>query len=240
MKQYEAVIEVMKINGGFATLGWLYQNALKVEGVEWGTKTPFATIRRIVQNDKLFFKIRPGLWALKEYKDKIPFAVASKKTAPENQEFSHSYYQGLLVEIGNMKGFHTAVPNQDKNRFFLNKPLSSIVTTDSFYRFTYDGIVQRAQTIDVVWFNERQLPNSVFEVEHTTDIQNSLLKYLELQDFNIEFKIVADEVRKSEFQKKIAYEAFRPIKEKVKFIGYQTVSDVHTKTSELKLSENNW
>jgi hypothetical protein len=40
MKQYEAVIEVMKINGGFATLGWLYQNALKVEGVEWGTKTP--------------------------------------------------------------------------------------------------------------------------------------------------------------------------------------------------------
>lgn len=240
MKQYEAVIEIMKINGGFATLGWLYQNALKVEGVKWGTKTPFATIRRIVQNDKLFFKIRPGLWALKEYKDKIPFAIASKKTAPENQEFNHTYYQGLLVEIGNLKGFKTAVPNQDKNKLFLSNPLSNIITVDSFYRFTYENIVQRARTIDVVWFNERQLPDSTFEVEHSTDIQNSLLKFMELQDFIINFKIVADEMRRSEFQKKLAYSAFSKIKKSVKFISYQMVSDMHTKTCELKVIENNW
>ena len=60
MKQYDAVIRVMEENGGYATLGFLNQRALKVEGCEWKTKTPFASIRRIVQDDRFFFKIRPG------------------------------------------------------------------------------------------------------------------------------------------------------------------------------------
>ena len=56
MKQHEAVIQVMKENGGFATLGYLYQNVLKIKDCIWETKTPFATIRRIVQDDRFFFK----------------------------------------------------------------------------------------------------------------------------------------------------------------------------------------
>jgi hypothetical protein len=242
MKQYEAVISAMKENGGYATLGHLYEHVRKIDGVIWKTKTPFASIRRIVQDERFFFKIRPGLWALNDMKGKLPFAVFGKKdkTKSNEAEFSHSYYQGLLVEIGNMKGFRTTVPNQDKNRKFLEKPLVDLVTADSFYPFTYDKIVQRAQTIDVVWFNERKLPSSVFEVEHSTDIQNSLLKFVELQDFRIEFKVVADEVRRSEFEKKLCFEAFRPLEGRVNFISYQTVSEMHTKSHELKLIAKNW
>lgn len=62
MYQYEAVEQVMQENGGYATLKHLYDNAPHVDGSEWGTKTPNASIRRIVQNRDLFFKIRPGLW----------------------------------------------------------------------------------------------------------------------------------------------------------------------------------
>lgn len=58
MKQYDAVIKVMEENGGFATLKYLNENVLKVHGVEWKTKTPFASIRRIVQDYKFFFKIK--------------------------------------------------------------------------------------------------------------------------------------------------------------------------------------
>jgi hypothetical protein len=61
MKQYEAVIKIMEENGGYATLGFLYQNVMKVPGVEWRTKTSFASIRRIVQDERFFFKIKPGL-----------------------------------------------------------------------------------------------------------------------------------------------------------------------------------
>lgn len=50
MKQHEAVIKIMEESGGYATLGYLNQEVLKVPDVIWNTKTPFASIRRIVQN----------------------------------------------------------------------------------------------------------------------------------------------------------------------------------------------
>ena len=94
MNQREAVIFVMKENGGYATLGHLYEHALKVAGVEWKTKTPFASIRRIVQNDKYFFKIKPGLWALNEFKDKIPFVAETQKIGRGPGIFQHHWIFG--------------------------------------------------------------------------------------------------------------------------------------------------
>lgn len=235
MKQYEAVIEIMKSNEGYATLGQLYGEVLKLTGVDWKTKTPFASIRRIVQDQRFFFKIRPGLWALKECRHKIPAHILSEAKEPKKQEYTHCYYQGLLVEIGNLRQFHTFVPNQDKNRKFLNKSLSELATITSIYSFSYSNLVKRAQTIDVVWFNDRKMPDSFFEVEHSTDIQNSLLKFLDLRDFNVNFRIVADKKRKREYESKLSYSAFKPISEKVKFLDYETVSELHSKSIELNL-----
>ena len=150
-KQYEAVIEVMKENGGFATLGQLYQQVLKVPNVEWRTKTPFASIRRIVQDSRFFFKIKPGLWVIKELQDKLP--------------------QELL--------------RQSK-----------------------------------------------------TNIQNSLVKFVELQDFYSNFFIIADKVRQSEFHSKILLSAFKPIVPRIKFVNYEQVSAWHTKIFEISTIEN--
>lgn len=160
MKQYEAVKKVMEENGGYATLGFLNQRVLKVEGCKWETKSPFASIRRIVQDDRLFFKIRPGLWALNTYKNKLPQEILPTKDQPKakQEEYSHTYYQGLLVELGNFKQFKTFVPNQDKNKLYLGKKLSEITTVPEIYKFSYDRIVQKAKTIDVAWFNERDMP----------------------------------------------------------------------------------
>jgi len=240
MKQYEAVIEALKKNGGYGTLGWLYKAVLEIKGVEWKTKTPFASIRRIVQDERFFFRIQPGLWALHEFKNRIPFKVDTKKKSSGIEQFSHTYYQGLLVEIGNLNRFETFVPNQDKNRRFLEKPLSELTSLAECYHFTYENLVRRAQTIDVVWFNERKFPNSFFEVEHSTDIQNSLLKYFELQDFNVEFRIVADKARLKEFETKLTYSAFRPIAHRIKFLSYESVSEMHSKTIEMCLARKAW
>lgn len=234
MKQHEAVIKVMEENGGYATLGFLNQNVLKVEGCKWETKTPFASIRRIVQDERFFFKILPGLWALKTYKDKLPPEILPVKDQPKakKEEYSHTYYQGLLVEIGNFKEYKTFVPNQDKNKLYLGKKLSEIVTVSSIYKFSYDTMVRAAQTIDVMWFNERNMPANLFEVEHSTPIQNSLLKFVELQDFYTNFCIVADEVRRKEFQTKLSLVAFKPINKRVGFWSYDDVAELHSRTSE--------
>ncbi len=232
MKQHEQVIEVMRKNGGYATLGFLNQ---KVDVSDWKSKTPFASIRRIVQDERFFFKIKPGLWALKEFEKDVlrKFQIQDTSKKDSQEIFNHSYYQGLLLEIGNLKGYKTYIPPQDKNKMFLEKPLGSISKMDSILEFSYPEIVGRAKTIDVIWFNERKMPYSFFEVEYLGDIQNSLLKFNDLQDFYSNFYIVSAIERKREFDSKIEYGAFKEIKKRVTFIDYDFVSNLHTKSFEL-------
>lgn len=230
MKQYEQVIKTMEANGGFSTLALLYQ---KVDVASWKTKTPFASIRRIVQDERFFFKIKPGLWALNSSKnDVLKKLNIEKHNEKGTEEFNHSYYQGLLVEIGNIEGYGTFVPYQDKNKKYLTRPLQDFISIREFYSFSYDNIIRKAITIDVSWFNERKFPASLFEVEHSTDIHNSLLKFLELQDFNTNFNIVADKAREKEFLDKINSVAFNPIRERVNFLNYDRLSTYHAKVFE--------
>ena len=227
----------MKQNGGYATLGFLNQEVLKVAGPVWKTKTPFASIRRIVQDPRFFFKIRPGLWALNEYKDKLPFEVQPPKGTPQQDiiELTHSYYQGLLIEIGNLNNLQTAIPAQDKNKLFLpGRKLGDIATIKDFHKFSYENLVRRAQTIDVTWFNNRNMPDSFFEVEHKTDFINSLLKFVDLRDFNVKFMIVANKVREREFNSKLSSEAFQSIKKKVVFLDYDELSEFYSQANEFK------
>ena len=66
--QTQQVIDTLRKQGGYATLGNLYHI---VDTSTWATKTPNESIRRIVQQSPDIFKIQPGLWALEEYRDKV-------------------------------------------------------------------------------------------------------------------------------------------------------------------------
>lgn len=226
MKQNEAVILTLERLGGFATLGQLNQETLKIRDCVWKTKTPFASIRRIVQLDKNIYKIKPGLYGLLKYKKTneergIVSDTSRNKSSKEVIEFNHSYYQGLLVTIGNLKGLKTFVPNQDKNKMFINNLLGEVRTLTSLPKFSYDIFVSRSSTIDVIWFNERVMPHTFFEVEHSTNIQNSLLKFNDLQDFSSRMIIVADISRKNEYENKIRYSSFKDIIGRIKFLDYE-------------------
>lgn len=240
MRQYEAVVTVMEQNGGYATLGQLYEHAMDVPGCEWKTKTPFASIRRIVQvHPNLFFKVKPGLWALTAWRDRLPDGMQpARRETEECREFSHSYYQGLLVQLGNLQRFETHVPPQDKNRTFLTQgTLGGLSSLHEMHPFSYPRLVACANAVDVVWFNERRMPASLFEIEHSTDMKNSLVKYVELQDFRTDMVIVADERRSRQFEQTLAFEAFRPIRKFVRFLGYQELSDCYTHLVQAKVYE---
>jgi hypothetical protein len=236
MNQREAVIEAMRANGGYATLGELYRKALKIPGVQWETKTPFKSINRIVQNPKYFFRIRPGLWALMEAKDKLP-ADLTQKPKPESD---HTYYQGLLVELGNLRKQQTSVPKQDRRKVFLGKPLGELVTVDEIFPFTYPEIVRRAATVDVIWFNPRKFPSEFIEVENTTGMHDALLKFVTLDAFWSTFRVVAPAVRKSEFESKLAHPSFESVAKRTKFTSYDVVTEMHTKASEAIALEQAW
>ncbi len=230
----------MEQNGGYATLGELYHVVTKMPEWKSDSLTQFANIRRIVQeHPSLFFRLRPGSWGLEAQKEAIGNELALPNYAPleKTQAFSHSYYQGLLVEVGNLKQYETAVPAQDKNQLFLKRKLSEIATLKQPYDFTYTDIMGKAKTVDVSWFNERRFPQEFYEVEHSTDFKTSLLKYLEFQDFRTKFWIVADAVRKSELKDKLTFTAFKPIQDRVKFMDYETLSKLHSALSESAAQE---
>ena len=229
MRQSDAVYTAMQNNGGFATFAQLYAMAPHISGSEWGTKTPFATVRRIVFDDPRFFKITPGLWALEERREEIlqHFEIAPDRPAA-TEAFNHAYYQGLLLEIGSLRRHDTFVPHQDKNHLFLNRTLADIATLSEFHPFTFPEVLRNGRTVDVTWFNERRYPHAFFEVEHSTDIYNSLRKFTAFQDFRVEFHIVADSLRKREFEQKISETAYMPIQKRVKFLDYESLANLHS------------
>ncbi|MCD7745983.1 MAG: hypothetical protein LUI13_12015 [Lachnospiraceae bacterium] len=229
MTQKDYVIDAMRKNGGYATFRQL--NDL-VDVSSWGTKTPFASIRRIVQVNDEFFKIQPGLWALKESEqDVLRKLNITQNNIKSVDAFSHSYYQGIIAEIGNIRNKDTYVPPQDKNKLFLERKLSEVTTIDHIYEFTHPDILKRAKTVDVIWFNERKMPCAFYEVEHSTNIKNSLDKFFELQDFRASFFIVADEERHGQFKDVINYSIYNPIRSLVKFVGYDSLINQYVNES---------
>lgn len=230
MTQAQAVIETIDKLGGIATLSQINQHVFEVEDCLWKTKTPFASVRRIVQQTKGIYKIKPGLYALETHRkqleqDGITVQTEKNKNSEEVKAFNHSYYQGLLLEIGRMRHLDTFVPNQDKSKMFIKTPLGEIRTLQTIPQYSYTDLVERSSTIDVIWFNDHRMPHSFYEIEHSTDIQNSLLKFNDLKDFSARMVIVADEKRHAEFGSKMNYVAFNVLREnkRVAFLSYESL-----------------
>lgn len=87
--------------------------------------------------------------------------------------------------------------------------------------FSHPNIVKRSGTIDVIWFNERKVPNGFFEIERSRDIQNSLLRFKDLQDFGARMLIVSSGKAKKEFESKIRYSSsFEAISKRAYFLSF--------------------
>lgn len=230
MTQEQQVIETLRNQGGYATLRRLNE---VIDFSTWKTKTPEASVRRIVQLSDAFFRIEPGLWALEEARDKVLKRFHIKAGDTHSVEmFSHAYYQGLLIEIGHYKNASTYIPPQDRHRLFLDKELGELTDYKTIPLFTYDNLLRKARTVDVVWFNNRGMPTHFYEVEHTTDIKNSLSKFYELQDFFSSFYIVANVCRENEFKDKISNSQYEKIKNRVSFLSYDRVASYYSTLSQ--------
>jgi hypothetical protein len=228
MKQHEAVIQTMERLGGLTTLAQLYKEVFTEARCSWTTKTPLASVRRIVQTRSEIYKVKPGLYGLvadrKAHEARGIFAeTAATRHQPDEAGFGHTYYQALLLIIGKLKHYDCWAPNQDRNKQVLGSNLGQLRTLNAIPHFSYDTFVNRSATIDVIWFNERQMPQSLFEVEHSTDIQNSLLKFADLRDFSTRMVIVSGKPRRREFDQKLGFTSFREIAGRVSFLEYDSL-----------------
>lgn len=80
------------------------------------------------------------------------------------------------------------------------------------------------------------MPCGFYEIEHTTNIKNSLNKFYELQDFRAAFFIIADEKRRNYFNDTISSTIYDTIRKNIKFISYENLAKQYLKES-IVLSE---
>ena len=219
----EAIEQAIIQNGYIATLKEIYQIAPTLK--QFNGLTPDRTINERVQRDKRFVKLKPGLYGLKNYLEKLPdeFNPKISKTQADEDKITHAYIQGMLLEIGNINGFKTFAP--DKSGRFTSKKLCDIMTLKEIPKFTYEHILQSTRFIDVIWFNDRNFPNSIFEVENSTNFRNSLVKFVELQDFTTSMIMIApnEKSKINKYNQEIEKSAFAAIKERVKFFNYDKI-----------------
>lgn len=105
MTQAQAVIETIDMLGGIATLNQINQHIFEITDCQWRTKTPFASVRRIVQQTAGIYKIKPGLYALETHRQELEGnGILVQNEHNQDSEvvktFNHAYYQGLLLEMG--------------------------------------------------------------------------------------------------------------------------------------------
>ena len=214
----DAIEKVMLENSYYAPLQLIYKEFEKHR--PFSGLTPLNTIQERVQRDKRFTRIGLGVYALTEHLDKLP-RVIEPKTNVERATHKHAEIQGMIIEIGNMKGFDTYTP--DRGKVFANKELGNIVTLKDFLPFTYDRIIRSVKFVDVAWFNERGFPEKIFEVEDSTDFRGSLVKFAELQDFNTSFNLVASAERKTKYDREVSKTAFANIVGRCHFVNYADI-----------------
>ena len=218
----QAIEKVMLANDYYAPLSLIYKEFEKHR--LFSGKTPHQTIQERVQRDEIFTRIGLGVYALTQHLDKLPQVITPKDKTQKVQQ-QHTYIQGMIIEIGNMRGFDTYT--SDINGIFINKKLGSITTLRKFPSFTYDRILRSARFVDVAWFNQRGFPERIFEVEHSTNFRSSLVKFSELQDFNVNFRLVAPADRETKYHREVSKVAFNGISSRCNFISYPAIEEFY-------------
>ena len=117
----------------------------------------------------------------------------------------HSEIQGMLLEIGNIRGFETYCP--DRSGLFGNRPLGSIASLPKLPLIP--GIPPRvAGKVDVIWFRE-EFPVDAFEVELSTGIWSGLVRLGEFSRLSTHLHVITGDESGSEFDRKIGPYVFR-------------------------------
>ncbi len=124
-----------------------------------------------------------------------------KYSATQNtiEESLHSVIQGRLIQIGNIRGFHTFCPDKSKkfNDIELGK-ISTLTKCPELQFSNYDLL----RKIDVIWFREKGkhlIPENAFEVEMSTGTWSGVGRLSTLIDYhNVGLYIISDTPKKFE------------------------------------------
>jgi len=156
----------------------------------------------------------------------------NEETKNTVEESLHSVIQGRLLEIGNIRGFHTYCP--DKSKTFNEKKLEEIATLNTCPDLQFSDYNLLRQ-IDVIWFVNRGsnfIPEYAFEVELSTGVWSGFGRMATLLDYkNVGFYVISNDERKY----KQVISSFVEYQNRYRFLANNLVGELYS--AELNLKE---
>jgi hypothetical protein len=157
-----------------------------------------------------------------------PYKISTTQNTVE--ESLHSVIQGRLIEIGNIRGFHTFCP--DKSKKFNDVELGKLATLGKCPELQFSNY-NLLRKIDVIWFKEKGkhfIPEKAFEVEISTGTWSGVGRLATLTDYsNVGLYIISDKL--TEFEKVVEALNFN---ERYKHIKSESVGDLYSAEKNLK------
>jgi len=192
MTKVDALVALLKDNGGAASWQYIYGNIEKYYPVAKVSREWKAGLRgvlyREIKNSRNFKRVGFGVYALQEYQEEKAIEDIKKDSVR-----MHSYIEGLLVELGNYEKFGTYCADPTAT-FQANVFINQIATIRDFPEFTYPEINRIARRIDVIWFTSQgyQFPKKAIEVvDSVGTLGESLNRMYQLKDFQTDFLVVS-------------------------------------------------
>ncbi|MDQ1592798.1 MAG: hypothetical protein QOG71_3425 [Pyrinomonadaceae bacterium] len=148
------------------------------------------------------------------------------------EESLHSVVQGRLLEIGNVRGYHTFCPNKSKK--FNGKQLLEIASLPSCPELQFSQYNLLRQ-IDVLWFREKNqnlIPECAFEVELSTGTWSGVGRMATLIDYaNVRLYVISNEQKK--YQQVMT--AFAEFQSRYRHIDTESIGELYA--AELNLRQ---
>lgn len=157
--------------------------------------------------------------------------IIKEETKNTVEESLHSVLQGRLLEIGNIRGYHTYCPDKTKN--FNDKKLEEISTLQICPRLQFSDYNLLRQ-IDVLWFKNRGnnfIPEYAFEVELSTGVWSGVGRMATLLDYkNVGFYVISNDPKK--YRQVIG--SFLEYEDRYKFIANDLLGELYSAEINLK------
>ncbi len=194
MTKVEALLQLMKDNGGLASWQFIYNNLEKYypkikESEEWQAGVR-GTLYREIRSGTNFKKVGIGVFGLIDYDSKVIEEEIKSDTVR-----MHSYIQGVMIELGNYEKYDTYSPDASAI-FQQNIKVGEISSMKDVPQFSYQAIVDIAKRIDVLYFNTTgyQFPRRAIEiVDSIGTLESSLSRVYQLKGFQADFVILTPE-----------------------------------------------
>lgn len=230
MTKVEAIAEVMKANGGIATLSDIYNAITQYYPTAKDSNKWEAGLRgvlyREIRNNRRFKKIGLSIYALTDYQEE-------QKPPKQDAVRMHSFIEGICLELGNFKNYKTYTA--DASMVYRdNLRLGKFTTMHDVPDFSYAEILEEVRRIDVIWFNSKGLPfpQKVFEVVDSIGTLNGAFnRSLQLNNFRTEFYIVAPEKHRAKYEQTVRLESYSANMDRFKFISYDDIITLYDHAS---------